>query len=354
MKGIVKKAGTALLVLAVLAGLQNLLMPKYTGRVIEGAFIKEYYRDETQHDLLILGDCEVYENISPITLWEDYGITSYIRGSANQMVAQSYYLLEDTLRKETPKAVLFNVAAMQLGVQDKETYNRMTMEGMRWSPSKWNAIMATKLPEEHMVEYLFPLLRYHSRWSELERDDFTCYFRQPEVSHNGYYMRCDVRPAGEFPTERRKASYAFPDVSWEYLGRMESLCRSRGIKLILMKAPSLYPAWPEQYESQIEAYARDHELPYINCLEALDEIGLDFSEDTYDAGLHLNLYGAEKLAHYLGGSLTEQAGLSDHRRDPELSAIWAQKTKHYRECQAAQEKELEALGYLSQFAGDEE
>lgn len=354
MKGIVKKAGAALLVLAVLAGLQNLLIPKYTGRVIEGAFIKEYYQDEPQHDLLILGDCEVYENISPITLWEKYGITSYIRGSANQMVAQSYYLLEDTLRTETPKAVLFNVAAMQLGVQDKETYNRMTMEGMRWSPSKWNAIEATKLPEEHMIEYVFPLLRYHSRWSELEKADFAYYFKRPEVSHNGYYMRCDVRPAGEFPTERRKPSYAFPDVSWEYLDRMESLCRSKGIQLVLMKAPSLYPAWPEQYESQIEEYAQQHELLYINCLEALDEIGLDFSEDTYDAGLHLNLYGAEKLADYLGGKLSKDAGLSDQRGNAELSKLWEKKTNRYRECQAEQEEEFAALGYLTQFAGEEE
>ena len=69
---------------AVLFLLQRLLVPKYMGRVVEGAFIEEYYDEKSPHDVIILGDCEVYENLSPAVLWREYGITSYIRGSAQQ------------------------------------------------------------------------------------------------------------------------------------------------------------------------------------------------------------------------------------------------------------------------------
>lgn len=31
--------------------------------------------------MIFIGDCELYENISPVTLWEEYGINSYIRGT---------------------------------------------------------------------------------------------------------------------------------------------------------------------------------------------------------------------------------------------------------------------------------
>ena len=58
----------------------------------------EYYDETLDHDVLFVGDCELYENISPIKLWQDHGITSYIRGSAQQLVWQSYYLLEDALK----------------------------------------------------------------------------------------------------------------------------------------------------------------------------------------------------------------------------------------------------------------
>ena len=94
------------LVIGVLAILQRLLVPKYVDGIVEGAFVKEYYSEEMDHDVIFIGDCEVYENFSPAVLWKNYGINSYIRGSAEQYIFQSYYLLEDTFLCEKPKVVM--------------------------------------------------------------------------------------------------------------------------------------------------------------------------------------------------------------------------------------------------------
>lgn len=335
-----------------LGALTRLLVPKYMGNVIEGAFIKEYYEDASDHDVIFLGDCEVYENISPVRLWEEYGITSYIRGSANQLTAQSYYLLEDTLKHEKPKAVVFNVLAMSLPEQNNEAYNRMTMEGMKWSGAKVQAIKATMMEEEHFADYIFPLLRYHSRWQELKSEDFTYYFRREQVSHNGYYMRADVRPVGDFPRERPLADYAFSEKNYEYLDRMRKLCEKEGIQFILMKAPSLYPAWHEEWEQQIADYASANDLLYMNCLNDIQNIGLDFQEDTYDGGLHLNLYGAEKLSVYLGKILKEACGLLDRREEKDTAALWDEKISFYEEMEKQQKKELEEYGYIRRFQAE--
>ena len=84
----------ALLVLAIMLGLaQAVVTPKYTDNP-EGALIREYYDSGFGHDVLFIGDCEVYESFVPTVLWEEYGIRSYVRGSAQQLVWQSYYLLE--------------------------------------------------------------------------------------------------------------------------------------------------------------------------------------------------------------------------------------------------------------------
>ena len=145
-------------------------MPKYMDNR-EGALIGEYYDNAGGNDVIFIGDCEVYENFSPITLWEEYGITSYIRGSAQQLIWQSYYLLEETLKYETPDVVIFNVLSMQYNEPQKEAYNRMTIEGMKWSLSKVNAIKASMTEDEKFLDYVFPILRYHSRWSELQSED---------------------------------------------------------------------------------------------------------------------------------------------------------------------------------------
>ena len=100
--------------------LQKLLMPKYVTAIVEGSLIEEYYQENAGHDVIFIGDCEVYGNISPVTLWEKYGITSYIRGSAQQLIWQSYYLMEETLKYEKPKVFVFNVLAMKYNEPQKE------------------------------------------------------------------------------------------------------------------------------------------------------------------------------------------------------------------------------------------
>lgn len=326
----IKITATILIALAGLFLLQRLLEPKYVDGVVEGAFVAEYYREPRKDfDVVFVGDCEVYENFSPVALWEDYGINSYIRGSAEQYIWQSYYMLEDTLRYETPKAVVFNVQSLQFNESQSEAYNRMTLEGMKWSPVKVKAIQASMKEDESFIEYVFPILRYHTRWSELTGTDVKYMFQTKQVSHNGYYMRVDVKPAKDVPTGRALSNYDFGENAWKYLDMMTKLCEEKGIQLLLIKAPSLYPYWYDEYEAQVEEYAKEHNLRYINFLELTDEIGIDYNTDTYDAGLHMNLAGAEKLSGYIGKVLTEDYGITDRRNEKELSDIWKQKIAAY-------------------------
>ena len=338
-----------IVILAVLYLLQKLLMPKYMSDIPEGAMVEEYYRETTGHEVLFVGDCEVYENFSPITLYEDYGITSYIRGSAQQLTWQSYYLLEDALRYETPKVVVFNVLAMKYNEPQSEAYNRMSIDGMKMSASKIGAIRASMTEEEHMLDYFFPILRYHSRWSDLSSEDVKYMFHKDKVSHNGYYMRVDVRPAEDFPEPEKLSDYTLGDKAMEYLDRMRMLCEEKGIDLVLVKSPSLYPYWYDEWDEQIVDYAEKYGLAYFNYEKLAPEIGIDYNTDTYDAGLHLNLSGAEKLSEYFGAYLKENFELTDYRNDPEYQEVYAEKINFYEEMEEAQYKELEEYGEIISY-----
>ena len=296
---------SALVIGCLLLGLlQALLVPKYMDKSKEGNLIGEYYANAGGNDVIFIGDCEVYENFSPITMWEKYGITSYIRGSAQQLI-------------------------------------RMTLDGMRWSSSKWNSIFASMTQEEKEKEavfsYLVPLLRDHDRWSQLTMDDFTYWFSRPQVSDNGYLMQTGVKPLGDPHVEKPLADYSFGENSWYYLDKMVQLCNSKGVQLVLIKAPALSPVWWPQWDEQIEAYAKEKDLLYINMLDHQEEMGIDWSTDTYDTGLHLNVYGAEKAAAWFGKVLQEQCQIPDRRSDAEISALWAEKTEVYHARKTAME-----------------
>lgn len=320
--------------------LQALLVPKYMTSVPEGALISEYYQNAGSNDCIFIGDCEVYENFSPVTLWEEYGISSCIRGSPQQLIWQSYYLMEETFHYETPRVMVFNVLSMKYGSPEstgsqakREAYNRMTLDGMRFSGSKLRSILASMTETEReqgaFFSYLFPLLRYHDRWSGLTAEDLTYWLRRDTVSVNGYLMQTGVVPYTAPHPEPPPESYAFSQTCWTYLDKMAALCAEHGTQLVLIKAPSLSPVWYGEWDSQIRAWAEEKGIPYLNLLEYQQEIGIDWSQDTYDAGLHLNVSGAEKAARFLGGILSEEFGLPDRRSDEALRALWEEKRAAY-------------------------
>lgn len=333
----------------VLFFLQKLLMPKYMSDIVEGALTAEYYEETTDHEVIFVGDCEVYENFSPITLYEEFGITSYIRGSAQQLPWQSYYMLEDTLRYEKPKVAVFNVLALKYDEPQSEAYNRMTIDGMKFSSSKLGAIQSSMTEQENMLDYLFPILRYHSRWSDLSSDDFKYMFKKDKISHNGYYMRVDVRPAKGFPEPDKLADYTLGSNAMKYLDKMRVLCEENGIEFVLVKSPSLFPHWYDEWDEQIEAYAEKYNLDYFNYEKMAEKVGIDYNTDTYDVGLHLNLDGAEKLSRYFGTYLKENYDLTDYREDPEYKKVYEEKIQFYEDMKEAQYKELEEYGEIINY-----
>lgn len=387
MKGLKRILISVGIVFLLFAVLQRLVQPKYASDMPEGNFTAEYYDETTEHDVIFIGDCEVYENIDPMYLWSNYGITSYIRGNAQQLAWQSYYVLEDTLRMEIPKVVVYNVQALTYAEPQREEYNRMTLDGMKWSPTKLNAIQASACKGEKLLDYVFPLLRYHSRITELTGDDLTYYWNRRKVSHNGYYMRIDVLPVSEsdvadaswleadFEEEEEEIDDPWADVEgaveedetdfllpaddgegkpfgslpMEYLDRMRLLCEENGIQLILMKAPSLAPVWYDSDNQQIVDYAKKYELPYINFYELLEETELDYETDTYDGGLHMNLSGADKLSEYLGAKLQQTYHIADHRGEEAYDKIYEKKLQFYDNMKEEQQKELEQYGEIKSY-----
>ena len=350
--GRLKKLITALVLLAlsfvILWFVQRLLMPKYQRGVIEGSFTEEYYKEKVPHDVIIFGDCDAYESYSPIKMYEEYGISAYIRGSGEQYINQTYYLLKDVLRTETPKVVVLSIHNLQHDVPRKEAYNRMTIDGMRWSMDKVDAINSSMTKGETFISYVFPILRYHDRWSKLTKTDFEHVFSKDITSHNGYYMRCDIKPQGRLPSQLPLIDYKFGANAMGYLDRIRLLCEEKGIELILVRAPIEY-GWYEQWDKNVEEYAAQYGLTYINFCDHRDAMGLDMSVDTYDAGLHLNIYGAEKLSVYFGQYLVDNYDLTDYRTVPAVAAEYEKDIQFYNEMRDDQLYEIATYGELKNY-----
>jgi hypothetical protein len=164
-------------------------------------------------------------------------------------------------------------------------------------------------------------------------------------------MRCDTLPVdvSTIPAGIKRADYRFGEICYDYMQKMTDLCAENGVELLLIKAPVYWPPWFPEWDTQMIDFAAANGLTYINLLNHMDELAIDFNTDTYDAGLHLNLYGAEKLSRYLGKVITELYKLTDRRNEPDTAARWAVKSVEYAKLRETQENELRNYGEIKTY-----
>ena len=80
----------------------------------------------------------------------------------------------------------------------------------------------------------------------------------------------NIKPAGDLPVQRKLASYQFEDICYNYLDKITKLCKDNGIQLVLIKAPSLYPYWYDEYDEQMKKYAEENDVDYYNLKNYVD------------------------------------------------------------------------------------
>ena len=135
-----------------------------------------YAQPRDSIDVLFLGTSSFRNGFSPITIWEETGITSYLRATAGQLPLVSYYYLLEALEYQQPKVVVLEGASLfsNSDVDKNESAIRKSVDPMRLSRTKLMLIrdVVSASKNQTFVSYIFPLLRYHDRWKELERLDF--------------------------------------------------------------------------------------------------------------------------------------------------------------------------------------
>lgn len=277
-------------------------------------------------DVLFLGSSHCYCGISPQTLYNDYRITSWNLGSSQQSVWLSYYWLKEALKYQKPKAVVLEVFYVMTseGKGGGEPSIHWTLDGMKWSVNKLNAIRSCRdeRPEISPTAFLFPNVRYHERIFDLSENDYP-----GNGGEYGGLMKGYVPLSESYGTDAEVFSPLDLSVTdkedWypkgrEYLGKIEDLCRKENIPLILIKTPSTH--WSVQEHNSIAEFAAACQIPFYDFNEAdlYTELGYDLSVDNHDYG-HANTLGSVKITDWIGKLLTDVYHLESHE-----DGQWAQ------------------------------
>lgn len=307
--------------------LNRIFEPKYINENLDGRITREYYHSSGLTDVVFLGPSTALSGISPKELWMDEGISSYVRANASQTLCISYYMAEDAVAVHKPQLICLDTTFMKFGddfVEEPST--RKSLDGMRLSMSKLKCVRASMGPDEKMMNYIVPLFRFHTRWKELTWDDIRYAWYMGSVTCNGYLEDDEIQPAqsGDLVYIREPDEH-ISQGNRDYLNKLITLCRDNDIELFLFKTPAYSDNWSEGFDRDIEEIAEENGITYINFDKYNEEIGLDYSVDTPDAGSHLNSTGAVKFSKYLGKYIMENYDVSDRRSEDHYKRYWERK-----------------------------
>ncbi len=309
---------TAAMLAVVLLILSNLVAPKNnTQEAGHDAWAAYGYEAEPEGtiDVFILGDSESRTSISPMEMFHQVGITSYCCGVNSENLSELKQMLCRILTTQNPKLVI---------VECNVLFTEFT----------WKDVLLDE------VSSVFPVIDWHDRWKHLKKEDFFSvpHYTSREV-RKGYYHARVSDPAPVFLKDRYMAAddseYDLPWINEAVLGQVASICRRRGIHLLLLSTPSVKNWTMAKHNTCVrlaEELSRKDEsegkagVAFVDMNLMTDEIPIDWDKDTRDKGDHLNNDGMKKVCDWLSPWLKEHYSLEDHREDPACQETW---TKEY-------------------------
>lgn len=276
-----------------------------------------YEMDEDSVDVIFLGSSSAESSFIPQELYNNTGITSYNLACEQQNLLTSYYWLKEALRYQSPKAVVLECKYLLPCRADEplnspEAFTRKAFDCMKWSSVKEEAVktICTIDKSQSLLSYYFPIIRYHSRWSELSNKDFLSYYIKMSShyelkGYTAFSWYGNYESYTPFETNSSAESAETVTVMQEYLDKMVELCQENNIELILTFTPSV--AGSVEKNKTLTQYALEHNLTYLdfNDKALYNAIDYDFKRDNADEG-HANLWGAVKLTNYVGSILQDK------------------------------------------------
>ena len=277
-----------------------------------------YTEKKNDIDVLVVGSSNSFCTIDPVVMYEEYGIVAYDFGSSSQPLNMTLLYLKEAFKRQNPKVVALEVNMIPANSLAKIPENRLRwgLTNMPLSVNKLTFLYQAlgKVDAEYM-SYVFPILRYHERWKEISKSDYTYPFKDKTNMTKGYLSTTETTTeAVDLSDYESEGETWIEDDVAECFAQIVKLCEKNGTQLVLFKSPR--QQWYSYQTKAIRELAGQYGIEYIDYNELVSEINLDAATDFRD-GEHLNNSGAAKVTSHFGNWLQTNCELRDRRTDDE-------------------------------------
>ena len=298
--------------------LSQVAEPTYAqGRWDSESMTNSFYELEKDSlEVVAIGSSVCAAAIDPYQLYEETGINSYNMSIISEPMIGTYYWLKEMYKTQKPKVVMIEIQIAARKRQKKEEKFRRCYDYMKTGLNKIQFAFAyCNIDEDaNIFDYLFPLSLFHTRWSDMEEDDFDENMA-PARGFNALVKQSGIEFDGlDIVSDKLPEKYSKTD--YEYLKRNIQLCRENGSEVILFKTPD--STWLNDKHNLIARRAEEMNVEFIDFsqTENYQKLGIDWKTDANDEQ-HLNMEGAKKFTGYIGKLLKDKFELTDYSNEDE-------------------------------------
>ncbi len=329
MKRRLKNFITAILFLAVFLIAFQMVTKVFRQKAGRNDTIGSFYKEKKDSmDVIFVGSSHVYRAFNPMVAWNESGIASYNLGTVSQSIPCSYYLIKEAIRTQHPEVIVLEAyGASYTADYVEEARVHSAFDGMPLNKTKIELLtefLPNTMETKDIVGYALPLVGMHSRWEELQTEDFV----PNHLFMKGYQYIEATKEVAE-PTIYQECTEIY-ERNLLYFDKIIELCKENDVNLVLTVTPMGDSDRYEKLSGRINTllkYAEEKGIPCVNMDLLREDVGIEYEHDFYNSD-HVNAFGGEKCTKYIVQYLKEHYDLADHRNDVAYVS-WAKAYQEY-------------------------
>ena len=293
----------------------NILSFKYSDGILGMEGI--YELEDNSVDVLFLGSSHAFENFNTGVLYDSYGIASYIAAGSVQPYWNTYYYLQETLKKQTPKVVVLEAyGSMREGEYAENSCIIKNNLGIRDLDTLYQSLKVSSSPGD-FKNYLFQYRLWHSRYGELDPSDYQKFYQTPYYKYfKGFGLNPYTTECSQPQMDNIDQEIPMSEKTELYYRKIIELCQTEEIPLAIVVAPYMLSPQEQMKYNYAKKIADEYDVEFINynSTEGYNRLSLDFAKDFGDVS-HLNFRGNVKFTNAVAQDVLSKYQIPDRRGD---------------------------------------
>lgn len=267
-----------------------------------------YAEDHNSLDMVFYGGSACYRYVISPLIWKNYGVTSYVFGTAAQPFETLPTMIAETKKSQSPSLYVVEVRNLIMDDVDQKNnkvnalalthYMRLVTDNLKLSVNRFKLI-AGEVKDKDKTDWYFDIIKNHTNWKTLNLNSLKLMFYNQKSPVEGARTVGVLQPQTEFdPTACADKKTPLGSDAQARLVKVLEACKADKARILFVSTPYVETEQSITEENTMADIIKSSGYNYLNMNYNDKELGINYKTDFYN-NRHVNTLGAVKVTDAL-------------------------------------------------------